>query len=703
MDAAAGGALTCTAMNCMTRLKRRVFLSLLLIAVVANAAPRISVGLGYYTILPNKLLLASTVTGESTNGLDCLWTKESGPGEVKFERPTATTTWATATMPGQYVFKLKATDGSASAEATTTVNVYPPRRFGNPILPGMFPDPHVMFDEGHFLHLRHLDGKRRRLLRPRLGLDVGRFRELGDEAHQLAGIRQIRRRHLGARHHPQGRQILSVHHPLRRLRHLDRRGRLTRRARGKTCARTTPPIVSGGGKAGRIVAAYNMDSQPFIDDDGQAYMYWGWSEAMAAKLTPDLKNIDGEVHFLKGTKWLPNGGELPQWFSVDLGESMPRHQDRHLARVQARRLRLQDRGFRRRTSTGACSPTARPTAPRTARRRLRGRGQGTGRHVRITFNHCGGHWAGLYNFAVYSGDKLVSLRQARHRLIRSRQRLGTGKRGGRVQRPVHLADFVEGSYMIKHNGTYYLLYSSGALHDGSYSVHYAMAKHPFGPFTTPPEPHHAQDERGADHPAAPATTRCSSSRANTTSSITSTTSRTKAARCVFRQTCADLMEFNPDGTIKPVVPTQTGVGPLQPLVPQGNDLARGQYATATSVKSGFYVPEYALDHNNASLWRAANNTYPQSLTVDLGGTSERCPDRNQLRIPHAFLQILPSKPRSTASAWTTVADKHADFPVAVSPHRDAGQARARFVRITITGCQRPENGAGIYTLKVFQR
>jgi hypothetical protein len=54
----------------------------------------------------------------------------------------------------------------------------------------------------------------------------------------------------------------------------------------------------------------------------------------------------------------------------------------------------------------------------------------------------------------------------------------------------------------------------------------------------------------------------------------------------------DLMEFNPDGTIKPVVPTQTGVGPLQKLVPQGKDLPRGKYATATSVKSGCSVPEF---------------------------------------------------------------------------------------------------------------
>jgi hypothetical protein len=47
------------------------------------------------------------------------------------------------------------------------------------------------------------------------------------------------------------------------------------------------------------------------------------------------------------------------------------------------------------------------------------------------------------------------------------------------------------------------------------------------------------------------------------------------------------------------------------------------------------------------------------------------------------------------------ADKTAEFPVAVSPHKDQKKARAAFVRITITGCQRPENAAGICAFKVF--
>ena len=49
----------------------------------------------------------------------------------------------------------------------------------------------------------------------------------------------------------------------------------------------------------------------------------------------------------------------------------------------------------------------------------------------------------------------------------------------------YLTDYVEAPYVIKRNGIYYLLYSSGALHDGTYSVHYAMSDNPLGPFITP--------------------------------------------------------------------------------------------------------------------------------------------------------------------------------------------------------------------------
>jgi hypothetical protein len=169
---------------------------------------------------------------------------------------------------------------------------------------------------------------------------------------------------------------------------------------------------------------------------------------------------------------------------------------------------------------------------------------------------------------------------------------------------------------------------------------------------------------------------------------------------VFRQTCADLLEFNPDGTIKPVTPTQTGVGPLQKPVPARQDFARGCYATASSVKSGYYVPEYALDHNNASLWRAEDNTYPQSLTVDLGEIRSFSQIESTFEYPTLSYKYL-IETSEDGTQWKIHTDKRANFPVAVSPHKDAGETRARFVRITLIACQRPENGAGLYSFQVF--
>jgi len=263
-----------------------------------------------------------------------------------------------------------------------------------------------------------------------------------------------------------------------------------------------------------------------------------------------------------------------------------------------------------------------------------------------------------------------------------------------------LPDFVEGSYMIKREGTYYLLYSSGALHDGTYSVHYAMSKSPFGPFATPPDnvllkSNAELTTKGPGH-----------------NSVLKFKDQYfivyhqhnqphEGAKGVFRQTCADRLEFNPDGTLKKVVPTQTGVGALLPLVMQGEDVAHGKYATATSVRSAYYAPEYALDHNNASLWRAAGNTYPQTLTVDLQGTfgiarTETSFEYPTLAYKYSIEISLDGK------AWAMFADRTAAFPIAVSPCVDSGKAKAAFVRITVRGCERPGNAAGIYSLRIFR-
>ena len=659
--------------------------------------PPVDIGRGYYAILPAKLLLASHLQPEWGDA-KLSWTKRSGPGEVEIERPDSSITWATADQPGKYIFQLTATlQGKDPITGSTEVNVYPPGDYkGNPVLPGMFPDPHVMFDEGRFYiyatSMENDDGSYGRASVwtsddfVNWEMKLTNYPEYGKFGGDIWAPDIIRK---GERYY----QFIT------RSGGYDTWIAVADTPVGpwKNLREDNSPIVSGGGKAGRIVAAYNMDAQPFIDDDGQAYMYWGWSESMAAKLTPDLKDIDGEVHFLKGTKWLPGGGELPQWLSVDLGDSMP--VTRVLSSPEFKHVAY---GYRIEVSVDGrnWSVFADHSGNRTKRpgEGYVDQGRVTARHVRIIFNHCGGHWAGLYNFAVYSGDKLVSLNKP----VTASSVRGTGSEPENavdVSSGPALTDFVEGSYMIKHNGKYYLLYSSGVLHDGTYSVRYAMADKPLGPFHTPPnhtilQMNEEQTTRGPGH-----------------NSVLKWDGKHyivyhqhnqphEGGALVFRQTCADLMEFNADGTIKPVTPTQTGVGPLQPASRRRTDLARGCYASATSVKSGNHVPEYALDHNHASLWRAADNSYPQSFTVDLGEVRSFSEVHTTFEYPTLSYQYHIEVSEDGVS-WKTHTDKRSDFPVAVSPHKDAGEAKARFVRITLHGCQRPENGAGIYGLQIF--
>ena len=88
--------------------------------------------------------------------------------------------------------------------------------------------------------------------------------------------------------------------------------------------------------------------------------------------------------------------------------------------------------------------------------------------------------------------------------------------------------------------------------------------------------------------------------------------------------------------------------------------------------------------------------------MDLGGAFDigRC--ETSFEYPTlAYKYVLETS--LDGKTWTVFADKTAAFPVAVSPQEDHGEAKAAFVRITLTACQRPENAAGIYNFKVFRK
>lgn len=116
--------------------------------------------------------------------------------------------------------------------------------------------------------------------------------------------------------------------------------------------------------------------------------------------------------------------------------------------------------------------------------------------------------------------------------------------------------YVEGPFMIKRQGTYYLMWSEGGWGDASYQIAYARAKTPWGPFArentifvpTPEVATSAGHHSALQIPGTDDWVLCYHRRPN------GETDRN------HRVTCLEEMRFAEDGTIHPVPLTFEGVG-----------------------------------------------------------------------------------------------------------------------------------------------
>lgn len=128
--------------------------------------------------------------------------------------------------------------------------------------------------------------------------------------------------------------------------------------------------------------------------------------------------------------------------------------------------------------------------------------------------------------------------------------------------------FTEGSYVIKRNNTYYFFWSKGDARKADYSVYYGMSTSPTGPITFPANNHILVQNPtlgiyGTGH--------------NSVIQIPGKDewymvyhrfTRPRGITMIgdsagyFREVCIDKLEFNADGTIKPIVPTVEGIQPV---------------------------------------------------------------------------------------------------------------------------------------------
>ena len=254
-------------------------------------------------------------------------------------------------------------------------------------------------------------------------------------------------------------------------------------------------------------------------------------------------------------------------------------------------------------------------------------------------------------------------------------------------------DFFEAPYVLKKDGIYYFMYSSGSCHDHTYRVQYATSDKPLGPYTyqgciletnedgTIHGPgHHSVLQDGKDYYI-----------------VYHRHDNPHSNRGFHRQVCIDKMEFK-NGKILPVKGTHKGVGALGKLETQGKNLAFGKKVTASSSYDSNFRPEYAVDDNNGTLWRPAGMGQ-EWLEIDLGKKERIRTIRTQWEYGTQFYQYL-IETSIDGKNWEIFADKR-DNRLAGSPMSDFGDKEARYVRITSTGGEKAGFNGAIWNVKVY--
>ncbi|MDE6290159.1 MAG: family 43 glycosylhydrolase, partial [Muribaculaceae bacterium] len=140
-----------------------------------------------------------------------------------------------------------------------------------------------------------------------------------------------------------------------------------------------------------------------------------------------------------------------------------------------------------------------------------------------------------------------------------------------------VTDFFEAPFVLKKDGKYYFMYSSGSCHDHTYRVQYATADSPLGPYTyqgciletnqdgTIHGPgHHSVMQDGEDYYI-----------------VYHRHDNPHSNRGFHRQVCIDRMEFDKNGKILPITPTHSGVGYLTTPTISKNNLAFGKKVKAS--------------------------------------------------------------------------------------------------------------------------
>ncbi len=270
-----------------------------------------------------------------------------------------------------------------------------------------------------------------------------------------------------------------------------------------------------------------------------------------------------------------------------------------------------------------------------------------------------------------------------------------------------LKDFFEAPFVFKRDGKYYFTYSSGSCHDDTYRVQYAVSTTgPTGPYEYKGcilKTNSDGTVHGPGHHSILVDQGCEGNSKEQYYIVYHRHNNPHSVHGFNRQLCIDMMEFDADGNILPIVPTHDGLLPasLQKQVRKNvaRNLAYQARVTASSVLGDDFRAEYAVDDNNATLWRPANNQGESWLQLDLGKVQRFNQMWLQFEYPTFFYQYRVET-SVDGSSWNVFTDK-TDNRNAGSPMIEKGQAKARYVRITITDTQKNGHFGALWNVKVY--
>ncbi|WP_340114888.1 family 43 glycosylhydrolase [Maribellus mangrovi] len=263
----------------------------------------------------------------------------------------------------------------------------------------------------------------------------------------------------------------------------------------------------------------------------------------------------------------------------------------------------------------------------------------------------------------------------------------------------------EAAYPMKKGDKYILMYSAESCHDETYKVLYSYADDPFGPFhpgennpilqtnedqSTHGPGHHSVLQNDEDYYI-----------------VYHKHDYPFTAGGMARQVCIDSMIFENDSTIKAVVPTTNGIQAfIKSEVPE--NIAFKAKASASSfyhLQSPDYDYEYsasnAFDDDNATMWKAVDNTFPQSLTVDLGEEKKVERVATEFEFSPYYYQYKIEYSNDNQN-WEVFADRTKNRTPG-SPMIDDKAVKARYIKLTIESAEKTGVYAAVWNMKVYSK